>query len=96
MFIEEHPDELSPLTREAILELRDSWLRALERERQAGQKYDRLVKENDDAKRLMTIPGIGVKSAGALLAHGGEASRFATAGSSPPRSGWCPGYYALC
>lgn len=75
-FIEEHPDELSPLAREAVLELRDSWLRALEREWQAGQRYDRLVKENDDAKRLMTIPGIGVKSAGALLVHCGEASRF--------------------
>lgn len=75
-FIEEHPDELSPLTREAVLELRDSWLRALKRERQAGQRYDGLVKENDDAKRLMTIPGIGVKSAGALLVHCGEASRF--------------------
>ena len=75
-FIEEHPDELSPLTREAVLELRGSWLRALKRERQAGQRYDGLVKENDDAKRLMTIPGIGVKSAGALLVHCGEASRF--------------------
>lgn len=75
-FIETHTKDLTPLAGEALLMLRDSWLEASEWEKKAGQKYDELVRANEDSKRLMTIPGIGPKCAGALLTHCGEASRF--------------------
>ena len=74
--LEDHSEDLSPLIMQAILELRDGWIKALEREESAGKRYDDLVKASEDAKRLMTIPGIGVKGAGALIAHCGDPRRF--------------------
>lgn len=75
-FVEEHSEDLSPLVREMVQELRDSWIAACGREQKAGQRYDEQVKACEDAARLMSIPGIGVKSAGALLTHCGDPGRF--------------------
>jgi transposase len=52
------------------------WLEELEREVTA--EITKMIKDNPDAKRLMTVPGIGVITAHLLLSEIGEIERFPT------------------
>jgi transposase len=53
------------------------WLEELERE--ATAEIMKMIKKNVDAKRLMTVPGIGFLIAHLLLSEIGEIERFSTA-----------------
>ena len=71
--------ELRPVYRRALdgyLQLIE-WLEALERE--VTTEIIKMIKENDDAKRLMTIPGVGVITAHLLLSEIGNIERFPSA-----------------
>ncbi|MDD3642096.1 MAG: IS110 family transposase [Candidatus Krumholzibacteria bacterium] len=74
----------------ASLELRPVYQRALdgylqliewldELEREATAEIAKMIKDNDDAKRLMTIPGVGVITANLLLCEIGDIARFPSA-----------------
>lgn len=71
--------ELRPVYRRAVdgyLRLID-WLGELERE--ATVEITKMITDNADAKRLMTIPGVGVITANLLLCETGDIERFPSA-----------------
>ena len=71
--------ELRPIYRRALdgyLQLIE-WLEELERDVTA--EITKMIKDNADAKRLMTIPGVGVITANLLLSEIGDIERFPSA-----------------
>jgi transposase len=68
----EIPDALLPLLAEARSEIADIERRIKESERQ----LEAIARKNDTVKRLMTIPGVGLLTATAIVAFVGDLSRF--------------------
>jgi transposase len=69
-----------PISRRALRllqELRDEWVELDRRIKAYDDELVTLTREDDAARRLATIPGIGVINATALLAAVGDASAFA-------------------
>ena len=68
---------LSPRMRMLILDARAQWQELDRRIAAFDSEFANFVKESDDARRLATIPGIGVTIASALIAAIGKAEAFA-------------------
>lgn len=86
--------DLSPRAREVIIDLRSRWLQAKAREKESGKKLEAWIKSMPSAKRLMTIPGIGPKIAGAFIVHCGDASRFKNSRQCAASIGLVPSQYS--
>ena len=68
--------ELSARMRMLVADIRAEW-RDLDRRIEAfDAEFVRWAKENEDARRLVTIPGVGVTIATALIAAIGKAETF--------------------
>lgn len=68
---------ISARTRTLLLELRDEWAGLDRRVKEYDDELAALTREHVQARRLATIPGIGVINATALLAAIGDGSAFA-------------------
>lgn len=69
--------EISPRARRLLQDLRDEWASLNDRISTYDDELAALTREDALARRLATIPGIGVINATALLAAVGDASAFA-------------------
>jgi transposase len=67
---------LSPRMRMLIAEVRAQWLELDRRIVVFDKEFAAFAKENQDARRLTTIPGVGVMIASALIAAIGKAEAF--------------------
>lgn len=68
---------LSPRMRMLVLDARAQWLELDRRIAAFDAEFATFVKESGDARRLVTIPGVGVMIASALIAAIGKAETFA-------------------
>ena len=68
---------ISPRVIRLLEDLRDEWASLDERIRAYDDELAVLTRENQQARQLATIPGIGVINATALLAAVGDGSAFA-------------------
>ena len=73
---EENAQELSPRVRLLIADSRAQWQELDRRIAVFDAEFAAFTKENEDAKRLATIPGVGVTIASALIAAVGNAEAF--------------------
>jgi transposase len=74
--MEQHAQGLSPRMRMLIVDVRVQWQ---ERDRRIGvfdREFAAFTKDNEDARRLATIPGVGVMIASALIAAIGKGQAF--------------------
>ena len=77
--------------RSLVEDMRAEW-RELDRRIAAfDDEFAAQAKTDDAARRLATIPGIGVLNATALAAAVGNAATFAAGATSRPGSAWCRG-----
>jgi len=76
--VEESDDAsgLSPRMRVLIIDARAQWLELDRRIAAFDSEFSAFVKESEEAKRLVTIPGVGVTIASALIAAIGNAEAF--------------------
>lgn len=81
-----HLEKNAELIPEAVmasfLRRREMWLNLFEQEEGAKKRMEEIAKTDDDAKRIMTIPGVGAQTAVGMLVHiGGDIGRFKNSGS---------------
>jgi len=74
--LEDSDNELSPMFRNLLCDLRDELLRLSERIAAFDVQIKHLCENSDACRRLLTIPGVGPMSATALAAAVGDASVF--------------------
>ena len=74
--LEDADNTLTALCRELLSELYDEMVHLDERISTLEQKLGVLSEQNDDCKRLLTIPGIGLLTATALIAAIGDIKAF--------------------
>ena len=86
--------DLSPRAKEIIIALRSRWLQAKAREKESKERLEAWIKSLPSAKRLMTIPGIGPKIAGAFIVHCGDATRFKNSRQCAASIGLVPSQYS--
>jgi transposase len=70
------PNGLSQRIRTLIADIRGQWLELDRRIAVFDKEFAAFAKENEDARRLTTIPGVGVTIASALIAAVGNAETF--------------------
>jgi transposase len=70
------PNGLSQRIRTLIADVRGQWLELDRRIAVFDKEFAAFAKENEDARRLTTIPGVGVTIASALIAAVGNAETF--------------------
>ena len=75
-YLDERAEKITPILRETVLRLFESWKRALADEEAAKRRLEAQAARDADAKRLMTIPGIGAVIALYMQAHIGNPYRF--------------------
>lgn len=68
LILEDAENDLSPLFRELLSGLRDELHLINEKVKGYDKKIEQWAQQNDDAKRLLSIPGIGMMTATALVA----------------------------
>ena len=68
-YLDERAEKITPTLRETVLRLFESWKRALADEEAAKRRLEAQAARDADAKRLMTIPGIGAIIALYMQAH---------------------------
>lgn len=76
LILEDAENELSPLFRELLNELYEEMVHLDLRVEKLEQKLERVAVNNEDCQRLLTIPGIGLLTATALLAAIGDINAF--------------------
>lgn len=74
--LEDGENEVSPLFRTCLNELYGELIRMDERIAGFDQQIEQMARNDEQARRLMTIPGVGVMTATALLAAVGDVSAF--------------------
>ena len=74
--LEDGENGLSPLFRASLGELYEALVPMDERIAELDQKIGQMAQADEQARRLMTIPGIGVMTATALLAAAGDIHAF--------------------
>ena len=74
--LEDGENGLSPLFRASLGELYEALVPMDERIAELDQKIGQMAQADEQARRLMTIPGIGVMTATALLAAAGDIRAF--------------------
>jgi len=75
-------DAEQPITyqgRQLLSDLREQWLETEAHIHRYDVMLQTYVKENEDCKKLLEIPGIGPVNASLLLSYAGDAKRFASA-----------------
>lgn len=81
------PDEVMA----SFLRRRDMWLNLFEQEEQAKTRMEEIAMTDDDAKRIMTVPGVGAQTAVGMLVHiGGDIGRFKNSGRFAASIGLVP------
>ena len=81
------PDEVMA----SFLRRRDMWLNLFEQEEQAKTRMEEIAMTDDDAKRIMTVPGVGAQTAVGMLVHiGGDIGRFKNSGQFAASIGLVP------
>ena len=76
MILEDGENTLSHLFRERLSELNDEFIHLSERISDLEKRLKGLSKQNEDCLRLLTIPGVGLLSATAMVAAIGDISVF--------------------
>jgi transposase len=76
VILEDIENELSPMFRELLSELYDEMVHLDQRIKSLEIKLEALCNHNEDCQRLLTIPGVGLLSATALVAAIGDVSVF--------------------
>ena len=74
--LEDGENGLSPMFRASLGELYEALVHMDERIAELDQKIGQMAQADEQARRLMTIPGIGVMTATALLAAAGDIRAF--------------------
>ena len=74
--LEDGENGLSPLFRELLNEMYEEFVHLDKRIKSTEQKLEVLSAQNEDCQRLLTIPGIGLLTATALIAAIGDISVF--------------------
>lgn len=74
--LEDAENELTPLFRELLSELYDEMVHLDERIKKLECKLETICAQNEECQRLLTIPGIGLLSATAMIAAVGDISVF--------------------
>jgi transposase len=70
------PDPVSPRMRRLVTDMRDEWLELDRRIASSDDEFAASAREDEAARRLATVPGIGPVNATALVAAVGDASAF--------------------
>jgi transposase len=76
LVLEDADNALTPLFRELLNELYDEMVHLDERINKLEGKLETICTQNEDCQRLLTIPGVGLLSATALVAAIGDISVF--------------------
>jgi len=79
---------VSPRMRQLVIDMRAEWQDLDQRIATLNAEFVALVRSDAAARRLITIPGIGVLNATALVAAWVTPARSARGGTSAPGSGW--------
>ena len=90
-----HLEKNAELIPEAVmasfLRRREMWLNLFEQEEGAKKRMEEIAKTDDDAKRIMTVPGVGAQTAVGMLVHiGGDIGRFKNSGQFAASIGLVP------
>lgn len=81
------PDEVMS----SFLRRREMWLNLFEQEEEAKKRMEEITKTDDDAQRIMTVPGVGAQTAVGMLVHiGGDIGRFKNSGQFAASIGLVP------
>ena len=91
VFADEDDSRLSPRMRLLIEDLRAEWRSLDERIAAFDAEFVRMARDDEAARRLSTIPGIGVINATALTAAVGDAAASGAVVTLPPGSASHPG-----
>ena len=76
VLMDERADRMSPRMIVLVADARTQWAELDRRIAAFDAEFVRWVKENEEARRLMTIPGVGAIVASALVAAVGQAESF--------------------
>jgi transposase len=82
--------ELSPRALRLLEDIQDEWVDLDQRIKAYDDELAALTREDEQARRLATIPGVGVINATALLAAVGDASAFSRGRDLAARPGLTP------
>lgn len=93
-YLDERAEKITPILRETVLRLFESWKRALADEEAAKRRLEVQAARDADAKRLMTIPGIGAIIALYMQAHIGNPHRFKNSRQAAASIGLVPRQYS--
>ena len=93
-YLDERAEKITPILRETVLRLFESWKRALADEEAAKRRLEAQAARDADAKRLMTIPGIGAVIALYMQAHIGNPHRFKNSRQAAASIGLVPRQYS--
>lgn len=81
------PDEVMS----SFLRRREMWLNLFEQEEEAKKRMEEIAKTDDDAQRIMTVPGVGAQTAVGMLVHiGGDIGQFKNSGQFAASIGLVP------
>ena len=75
-FLENENEKITPFFKSILQELWDEFLDMDARIEGIEKKLNQLVKTDDSCMRLMKIPGVGVMTATAIVAHMGDGKQF--------------------
>ena len=90
-----HLEKNAELIPEAVMasfqRRREMWLTLFEQEEEAKKRMEQIADTDNDAKRIMTVPGVGAQTAVRLLVHiGGDIGRFKNSGQFAASIGLVP------
>ena len=92
--LENNREKFPQLAYDELIDLRDDWLDAWERERKSLRRINAMSTQNPVTKLLMTIPGIGPITSLALLVHTGAPQRFKNSRQFAASIGLVPQQYS--
>lgn len=93
-YLDERAEKITPTLRETVLRLLESWKRALTDEAVAKRRLEAQAARDSDAKRVMTIHGIGAVIALYMQAHIGNPHRFQNSRQAAASIGLVPRQYS--
>ena len=89
--LEKNAELISDEVMSSFLRRREMWLNLFEQEEEAKKRMEEIAKTDDDAQRIMTVPGVGAQTAVGLLVHiGGDIGRFKNSGQFAASIGLVP------
>ena len=89
--LEKNAEPISDEVMSSFLRRREMWLNLFEQEEEAKKRMEEIAKTDDDAQRIMTVPGVGAQTAVGMLVHiGGDIGRFKNSGQFAASIGLVP------